>query len=128
MRNLTSIGDLNHLLDRTESWMTSTLERYASSLSEFTQDVQSGVRLLLVRRETPRLCRGGRKSLTAPAVCFSIQVPRPVKHCGLEPMILTLGSGRAPLRGPRPVKPPALPEDTYSYFLNPCELGDPMCY
>src|SRR5208337_3748580 len=28
-------------------------------------------------------------------------------------MILTLGRGRDPLRGPRPVKPPALPEDTY---------------
>jgi hypothetical protein len=31
----------------------------------------------------------------------------------LELVILTLGRGRAPLRGPRPVKPPALPEDTY---------------
>jgi len=31
----------------------------------------------LVRRETPRLCRGGSKSLTAPAVCFSFKWLRP---------------------------------------------------
>jgi hypothetical protein len=36
------------------------------------------VNVSLVRRETPRLCRGGSKSLTAPAVCFSIQVPGPL--------------------------------------------------
>ena len=29
-------------------------------------------------------------------------------------MVLTLGRDKAPLRGPRPIKPPALPEDTYT--------------
>ena len=61
----------------------------------------------------PRLCRGGSKSLTAPAVCLQIQTPGH-QRCSLKLVILTLGRGKAPLRGPRPVKPPALPEDTYT--------------
>ena len=38
-------------------------------------------------------------------------------------MILTLGRGKAPLRGPRPVKPPALPEDTYWLAIHLGERG-----
>src|SRR6516164_8647876 len=33
--------------------------------------------------------------------------------CCLELVVLTLGRDKAPLRGPRPLKPPALPEDAY---------------
>src|ERR1039458_517138 len=54
---------------------------------------------MLVRRETPRLCRGGSKSLTAPAVFFSIQVPRPLAlrfgACDFD-----LGSRQGPFEGP----------------------------
>ena len=34
------------------------------------------MRHILVRRETPRLCRGGSRSLTVPTVCLSIQMSR----------------------------------------------------
>ena len=33
--------------------------------------------------------------------------------CCLELVVLTMGRDKAPLRGPRPLKPPALPEDAY---------------
>ena len=32
---------------------------------------------LLIRREIPRLCRGGRRSLTNPGVCLLVQVGKP---------------------------------------------------
>jgi hypothetical protein len=53
----------------------------------------------LVRRETPRLCRGGGKSLTAPAVCFSIQVPRPLA-LRLGACDFDFGSRQGPFEGP----------------------------
>src|ERR1017187_3486012 len=53
----------------------------------------------LVRRETPRLCRGGSKSLTAPAVCFSIHAPRHLGG-GLGVCFFVLGARRGPLGGP----------------------------
>ena len=53
----------------------------------------------LVRRETPRLCRGGSKSLTAPAVCFSIQVPRP-SALRLGACDFDFGSRQGPFEGP----------------------------
>ena len=50
------------------------------SLASTEEEVEPAVKVanVLVRWETPRLCRGGSKSLTARAVCFSIQVPRPL--------------------------------------------------
>jgi len=50
----------------------------ATCRKTFTRTLRQIDLALLVRRETPRLCRGGSKSLTAPAVCFSIQVPVPL--------------------------------------------------
>src|ERR1017187_2242399 len=47
----------------------------------------------------PRLCRGGSKSLTAPAVCFSIQVPRPLA-LRLGACDFDFGSRQGPFEGP----------------------------
>jgi hypothetical protein len=57
------------------------------------------VNVSLVRRETPRLCRGGSKSLTAPAVCFSIQVPGPLA-LRLGVCDFDFGSRQGPFEGP----------------------------
>jgi hypothetical protein len=65
--------------------------------------------------------------LTVPGVCRAVallyveQVQRvrggfvgsQFNICCLGLVVLTLGRDQPPLRGPRPLKPPALPEDTY---------------
>jgi hypothetical protein len=78
----------------------------------------------LIRWEIPRLCRGGNHSLTVPGVRAGIVEPF-CTMCAREfckpavPHVLPgagafdFGRDQPPLRGPRPVKPPALPEDTY---------------
>ena len=69
----------------------------------------------LIRREFPRLCRGGSKSLTVPEVCFS----SPTRHLAWPEAYgsFAFDSNRlrsGPFEGPAIVIPPALPEDTYS--------------
>ncbi len=51
----------------------------------------------------------------------SIAIPIPIP---MPSMILTLGRDQPPLRGPRPIKPPALPEDTYSAGIFPGSAGE----
>ena len=70
--------------------------------------------LRLIRREFPRLCRGGSKSLTVPEVCFS----SPTRHLSWPEAYgsFAFDSNRlrsGPFEGPAIVIPPALPEDTY---------------
>jgi len=59
----------------------------------------------LIRGEIPRLCRGGSRSLTHPAVCFTIlaiELHRPGR-CRTRSWFLPLiGCDLAPLRGQQP--------------------------
>jgi|ERR1039457_6606438 hypothetical protein len=55
---------------------------------------------LLIRREIPRLCRGGSKSLTVPEVCFSSPTGPLSGHETRGCLLLTLTDcDQAPLRG-----------------------------
>jgi hypothetical protein len=85
---------------------TDAFSRLGSRQETSRHGNKEGVRMLsysvnvsLVRRETPRLCRGGSKSLTAPAVCFSIQVPGPLA-LRLGVCDFDFGSRQGPFEGP----------------------------
>ena len=74
------------------------------------------MKLLLIRGEIPRLCRRGSRSLTDPAVCFTILAIATVPSGPLSHEVLVFASDRlrsGPFEGPATVKPPALPGDIY---------------
>jgi len=90
--------------------------------------LSSGVRILrlprgcpagvrhLMKWEFPRLCRGGTWSLPVPEVCFSsyAKLSFRCEVCSCWFWLCRLRSG--PFEGPATVKPPVLPEDSYSRF------------
>src|SRR5271157_4166991 len=73
----------------------------------------------LMKREFPRLCRGGSQTLRIPGVYLPLlpsfcrsPLPREPRAVAVASAFQRLRSG--PFEGPATVKPPALPEDTYS--------------
>src|SRR5271157_631740 len=73
--------------------------------------------------EFPRLCRGGSQTLRIPGVYLPLlpsfcrsPLPREPRAVAVASAFQRLRSG--PFEGPATVKPPALPEDTYSATLH----------
>src|SRR5271157_424144 len=80
--------------------------------------------------EFPRLCRGGSQTLRIPGVYLPLlpsfcrsPLPREPRAVAVASAFQRLRSG--PFEGPATVKPPALPEDTYSTCpRNPSAISD----
>ena len=56
-----------------------------------------GIAAFLVRRETPRLCRGGSRSLTFPGVCFTPVAVTCHEPCGLRILVFDFAVAIRPL-------------------------------
>ena len=72
--------------------------------------------------EIPRLCRGGSRSLTVPAVCFAAPQLRGAVSGRRLPKSRVSASARlrsGPFERPATVKPPALPGDKRSVTEDP---------